>query len=42
MSSVAGFGPLDEKDATYGAVVSFTSVLFNIDAVALLFKFNHC
>lgn len=38
MSSVAGFGPLDEKETINGANVSLTSVLFNMDAVGLLFE----
>ena len=35
---VIGFGSLDEKEGPYGANVSLTSILFNIDAVWLLFK----
>ena len=40
MSLVIGLGPLDEKEATYGANSSFSSILFCIVAVGMLLVIN--
>ena len=36
MLGVTGFGPLEEKDATDGALLRFLSMLFFIVAVGML------
>lgn len=43
MSKVSGFGPLEEKETTKGADVSFTALLFKMVAVAALYiqKYIH-
>ena len=40
MSLVIGLGPLEEKDATYGANSSFSSILFFIVAEGILLVIN--